>query len=368
MSETVHDGGQDRSGTDDRTSDDPERSASAGGSTVRSQSSRTRPAVIDAKSLTKTYGSGDDAVTAVDGLDLEIDAGTAVGVLGPNGAGKTTTIKLLLGLILPDDGSARIDGVDVVDSPRATYQSVSAMLEGARNVYWRLTVRENVRFFARLGDQPVDDGRIDDLIEQVGLTEKADVTVNELSRGMKQKTSLACTLVRETPVVFLDEPTLGLDVESSLDLRRELRRLVEDDDRTVVLSSHDMDVIEAVCDRVVIMNDGRIVADDSIDQLLSVFRTQAYRVRLDGTLAAETRAALEAEVGATEWVEQGGMTQFDAPSIRGEQFHELLRTIEGAEATFRSVDLLEPDLEEVFLEVTGEREPDRSERERGEIR
>ena len=318
--------------------------------------------VIRAENLTKTYGSGDDAVTAVDGVNLSIERGTAVGVLGPNGAGKTTTIKLLLGLIVPDDGSARIGGVDVVDSPRAGYRSVSAMLEGARNVYWRLTVRENVRFFARLGNRPVDEERIDALIEGVGLTEKADVTVNELSRGMKQKTSLACTLIRETPVVFLDEPTLGLDVESSLGLRRELRNLIEAEDRTVVISSHDMDVIEAVCDRVVIMNEGRIVADDSIDELLAVFRTQSYRLRLDGTLDATTKATLEADVGATEWIERGDTTQFDAPMVTGSQFHELMRTIEASSASFRSVDLLEPDLEEVFLAITdeGETNPDES--------
>ncbi|MFC3956917.1 ABC transporter ATP-binding protein [Halovivax cerinus] len=308
--------------------------------------------IVEARNLTKTYGSGADAVTAVDGVDLDVEPGTAVGVLGPNGAGKTTTIKLLLGLVLPDSGEALIDGVNVLDSPRRGYRAVAAMLEGARNVYWRLTVRENVRYFARLGDRPADTDRIDALIEQVGLSDKADTTVNELSRGMKQKASLACTLVRDTPVVFLDEPTLGLDVESSLELRRELRTLVDEEERTVILSSHDMDVIEAVCDRVVIMNDGRVVADDPIDELLSVFRTQAYRVRLDGTLSVETKTALESDVGATDWVEGGATTRFDARTVRGEQFHDLLATIRDSRATFRSVDLLEPDLEEIFLEIT----------------
>ncbi|WP_247731406.1 ABC transporter ATP-binding protein [Halovivax limisalsi] len=318
----------------------------------RDSTAPTADPVVRARDLTKTYGSGEEAVTAVEGVDLEIERASAVGILGPNGAGKTTTIKLLLGLILPDAGEARIDGVDVLESPRRGYRAVAAMLEGARNVYWRLTVRENVRYFARLADRPADPARIDALIEQVGLTEKADATVNELSRGMKQKTSLACTLVRDTPVVFLDEPTLGLDVESSLDLRRELRTLVDEEDRTVIISSHDMDVIEAVCDRVVIMNEGRIVADDSIEDLRSVFRTQAYRVRLDGALSRETKAALEADVGATEWVERNGTTQFDARTVRGAEFHGMLSTIEASDATFRSVDLLEPDLEEIFLEVT----------------
>lgn len=308
--------------------------------------------VVRAENLTKVYGSGSASVTAVDGIDLEIERGTVVGLLGPNGAGKTTTIKLLLGLIVADEGHVSINGVDVGSSPRRAYRSVAAMLEGARNVYWRLTVRENVRFFARLADQPVEPARIDELIEHVGLAEKADTAVNELSRGMKQKTSLACTLVRETPVTFLDEPTLGLDVESSLDLRQELRRLVEMEDRTVILSSHDMDVIEAVCDRVIIMNDGRIVADDDIDELLSVFRTQAYRLEVDGRFDASARQRFNEAYGATEWVAGDGWTRFDAMRVRGQQFHDLIADIEEVGATVLSLEALEPDLEEVFLDVT----------------
>lgn len=308
--------------------------------------------VVRAENLTKVYGSGPASVTAVDGIDLEIERGTVVGLLGPNGAGKTTTIKLLLGLIVADEGHVSINGVDVGSSPRRAYRSVAAMLEGARNVYWRLTVRENVRFFARLADQPVEPARIDELIEHVGLAEKADTAVNELSRGMKQKTSLACTLVRETPVTFLDEPTLGLDVESSLDLRQELRRLVEMEDRTVILSSHDMDVIEAVCDRVIIMNDGRIVADDDIDELLSVFRTQAYRLEVDGRFDTSARQRFNEAYGATEWIAGDGWTRFDAMRVRGQQFHDLIADIEEVGATVLSLEALEPDLEEVFLDVT----------------
>ena len=307
---------------------------------------------LTAEGLEKSYGSGDDAVQAVDGVGFSVEPGTVVGLLGPNGAGKTTTIKLLLGLITPDSGTVTVDGVDVTASPRTAYRHVSAMLEGARNVYWRLTVRENLRFFARLGNQRVDADRIDELIEGVGLTEKADDPVNELSRGMKQKTSLACTLIRETPVAYLDEPTLGLDVESSLDLRRELRRLVDSESRTVLLSSHDMDVIEAVCDRVIIMNEGRIVADDAVENLLEVFQTQAYRVTVEGRLSGERRRGLEERFGADEWAWDETYERFEVPHVTGSEFHDLLDVIREADATFVSVDSQEPDLEQVFLDVT----------------
>ncbi|USZ72980.1 ABC transporter ATP-binding protein [Natronosalvus halobius] len=324
--------------------------ASSDGSTADSRS--TEP-ILTATGLTKTYGDGDDAVEAVDGIDLEVERGTVVGLLGPNGAGKTTTIKLFLGLIIPDAGTVRVDGTDPVDDPRASYRSVSAMLEGARNSYWRLTVRENLRFFARLADRPADAGRIDALIEQVGLTAKADTTVNELSRGMKQQVSLACTLIRDTPIAFLDEPTLGLDVESSLELRRQLRDLVERESRTVVLSSHDMDVIEDVCDRVIIMNDGRIVADGTVDELVDVFQTRSYRFTLEAPVPDAAKRTLAERFGVGEWTERGPERSFDV-ALQDDAFYDLVAVLERTNCTFLGVETVEPDLADVFLEVTGD--------------
>src|SRR6056297_2083334 len=239
---------------------------------------------LHVEGLAKTFGEGETAVRAVDGLSLSVEHGEVVGVLGPNGAGKTTTIKSMLGLVLPDAGTVEVCGVDVHEDPSAAYRHVDAMLEGARNVYWRLTVEENLRYFAGLGGDAPDDlaDRHDRLLDALGLADEADTVVNDLSRGMKQKVSLASTLAREVDVVFLDEPTLGLDVESSIELRRELRSLADESGMTVVLSSHDMDVIEDICDRAVIMNDGHVVADDTVENLLELFRTQTYEVTVDG--------------------------------------------------------------------------------------
>ncbi len=166
------------------------------------------------------------------------------------------------------------------EKPRAAYRHVDGMLEGARNDYWRLTVRENLRYFSTIkGVKPdaVAD-RHERLLEKLDLLEKADEPVRDLSRGMKQKVSLASVLASESDLVFLDEPTLGLDVESSLTLRRELRRIVDERDLTAVVSSHDMDVIEDVCDRVIIMNEGEIIADDSVAAVLDQFTANAFAV------------------------------------------------------------------------------------------
>lgn len=320
------------------------------------QTREARNPIISVDGLQKVYATGESAVTAVDGVNFEVERGSVVGLLGPNGAGKTTTIKMLTGLVVPTAGTARVDGVDVVGSPHEGYQSISAILEGARNIYWRLTVRENLRFFARLGGRPADSDRITEVIESVGLAEKADTVVNQLSRGMKQKASLASTLVRDTPVVFLDEPTLGLDVESTVDLRRQLRTFADEHDRTILLSSHDMDVIESVCDRVIIMNEGQIIADDSVADLVDVLETRAYRVTVDDDLTDEQKAVLERQFGADNWMTVGDNRRFDANKVRGEEFHEMMDVIRDAEATLVSVDSMEPDLEELFLHITSDDE------------
>ncbi|WP_323192688.1 ABC transporter ATP-binding protein [Halostella sp. PRR32] len=310
------------------------------------------PAVA-VEGLRKAYGDGEDAVTAVDNVSFSVEPGTVVGLLGPNGAGKTTTIKSLLGLIVPTEGSARICGVDVHDRPAEAYRHVGAMLEGARNVYWRLTVRENLWFYAALaGRRPsAVRERHDELLEQFALTEKADTAVRELSRGMKQKVSLACTLARDGDVVFLDEPTLGLDVESSLELRSELRTLADDEGMTVLLSSHDMDVIEAVCDRVIIMSEGSIVADDTVEDLLDLFRTQAYEMQVSGTLSDETRTRLEREFDADGFDRRGDRERFVA-AVTGDEFYALTDALRESGHTVASVDAVDPDLEEVFLRIT----------------
>jgi len=343
-----------------------EREAAAGGGDV---SADTDPA-LSVRGLSKTFGDGDEAVRAVDDVSLDVGPGTVVGVLGPNGAGKTTLIKSILGLVVADEGDVRVAGADMYDDQRSAYARVGAMLEGARNVYWRLTVRENLEYFAAIGGEspPAVRDRHDALLDQLSLTEKADTPVNDLSRGQKQKVSLACALARNVDVAFLDEPTLGLDVESSVDLRREIRRLADQERMTIVLSSHDMDVVQEVCDRVVIMRDGEVVADDAVSDLVDVFRMFAYRVVVqrsdDATGAAETagggadpidddareRLRETYEVGAFE--RRGDRVAFEVTLGDPEGLYDLMDALRAADLVVQTVESVDPDLEEVFLELT----------------
>jgi ABC-2 type transport system ATP-binding protein len=302
--------------------------------------------VLSVRDLSKTYGDDGDAVAAVDGVSFDIYRGEVVGLLGPNGAGKTTTIKSILGLVAPTSGHVDVLGDDPIDDPRRVHDNATAVLEGARNVYWRLTVRENLRFFTGLaGDHPNErTADHDRLLDVLGLEAKADTVVNELSRGQKQKVSLACALVRDAPLVFLDEPTLGLDVAATRDLRTELTRLADEEDRTFVVSSHDMDTVRETCDRVVVLNGGRVVAEDSVSEFVDLFQTQTYRVDL------ADRPPSPIEGFDVVWT---GETTVEAAVTGTGEFYEFVDALRDAGAVVESIAPADDELEGAFLSAVG---------------
>lgn len=313
---------------------------------------------IRVSGLKKRFGDGDTAVTAVDDVSFRVEAGSVVGLLGPNGAGKTTTIKSMLGLVTPDEGTVEVFGADIHEHPHRANDRIGAIMEGARNTYWRLTVRENLSFFAGLGGEDPANvrERHEELLELIGLDEKSDTPVNELSRGMKQKVSIASTLARDVDIVFMDEPTLGLDVEASRELRSELRRLADTEDLTVVLTSHDMDVIEAVCDRVLILQNGSITIDDEVGVLLDFLGVKQYRV----TVALPFNDALRHEIERSfdvEIHEDGGCLHIDLTVTEVDTVYELLTRIKSEGESVTDLQSIDPDLEDVFLRLVGSDEP-----------
>ena len=310
--------------------------------------------VLSVRNLRKSYESNGTTVTAVDGISFSVSSGNIVGLLGHNGAGKTTTIKMILGIVTPSEGTVLIDGRNIRDHPTEAYKSVAAVLEGARNIYWRLTVRENLDFFARLGGLSPNERADyhDRLLAQLDLDARADTVVNELSRGMKQKVSLAAMLAREPDLLFLDEPTLGLDIESSLSLRREIRRLVDTEDMTVVVSSHDMDVIEQLCDRVIILNDGEIAVDDSITNLRELFQSRDLELTIGGSVPDGFRASLESEHDVESWSTRDDRTRISLRVRDGEEIQRVVSRV--LETGLRIVDVqtTRTDMEEIYLDVT----------------
>lgn len=327
--------------------------------TERSSISRNPTPVISVQDITKVYGEGESALQAVDSVNFDIKPGTVVGILGPNGAGKTTLLKMILGLVSPTSGHVQFAETGETSDLLDRYHYVAAMLEGARNIYWRLTVRENLAFFASLNG--IDPATVADhheqLLEQFGLTEKADTPISALSRGMKQKASLICTLSRQTNVVFLDEPTLGLDIESSLELRREIRRLTEIKSMTVVLSSHNMDLVEAICDRVIILHDGRIIEDSSVDELIDLFQTQSYRISTEPSLPDQLRTTLTEHYNAHSWTQTSDRIRFDVRLQSGNSFYDLMEILHQKDVTILSVRSLEQNLSDAFLKLTDDAAP-----------
>lgn len=317
--------------------------------------------ILSVESLSKTFEGKDEPVQAVDDVSFEVQSGTVVGLLGPNGAGKTTIIKSILGLVVPTEGKIELANVNAVENPKQVNRHVDAMLEGARNIYWRLTVRENVAFFARLaGQNPTEiSDRIDDLLERFDIAEMADVPVQELSRGQKQKVSLLTTLCGDAEILFLDEPTLGLDVESSLELRGELARMVAEENLTVFLSSHDMDVIEEICDRVVIVNDGRIIADDTPENLVTLFDTRSYEFVVEGAVSGSFKRTIEEQYQVAAWEQTADQTRFGISLSGTEAIHDLIGRVADADLRILEINTNDHNFEDVFLSLTREKGPSR---------
>ncbi len=205
---------------------------------------------------------------ALRGVSLSVEPGEIFGLLGPNGAGKTTLTKILSTLLLPTSGVARVLGLDVVQETQALRPRIGLVLGGERGLYTRISGRENLRYFADLYGVPLPerDTRIHEVLARVGLTDAADRRVEEYSRGMKQKLHIARGILHRPAVLFLDEPTIGLDPKSARDTRKLIRSLVTDG-VTIFLTTHYMFEAEELCHRIAILSKGRIVGLDTVPGL-----------------------------------------------------------------------------------------------------
>jgi len=310
--------------------------------------------VLRVKNLKKIYRSRRRGETvAVDGVSFSVHKNEVVGLLGPNGAGKTTIIKSICTILLPTSGEIWVDGVDAIRNPRAALEKVTAVLEGNRNVYWRLTVRDNLEFFAGLQGQSLRSvkGYIDELIELFNLKEKVNEQARALSRGMQQKLAVACALVKRTPILLLDEPTLGLDVETSYELRWILKRMAERGERTILLSSHDMNVVQDICERVIIINHGKIVVDDKIENLQRLFTASAYRFEIAGHLTPQQQQKLTEQFDMIKISADGSRTIIEADLLDSRKVYEIIDVLRENGCQLESVGKQYPDLEEIFLRI-----------------
>lgn len=303
---------------------------------------------IQAVDLTKHYGE----VLAVDHVSFEVQTGEVFGFLGPNGAGKTTTLRMLTSLLEPTKGTAHIFGYDVSRQPYQAKRQFGVVAEEA-NVYTEVTTWQNLMFTARLYRVPRSerDGRIDELLALFDLEQKRDQKVYRLSKGMRQRLSLAMALVHQPRVLFCDEPTLGLDVQSAQLIKERLRKL-NADGTTIFLTTHQIEMAEQLCGRVAIIHHGRIAAIESPERLKSAIEgRRSVEVSLDGSTLSHYNA-MAVLPGVTEAVREGGKIRLytaDPPAV----LKKVMGYIQGYGLPVTSINTCGPTLEDVFLSVTG---------------
>jgi ABC-2 type transport system ATP-binding protein len=224
-------------------------------------------------------------VVAVDGISFNVRQGELFGLLGPNGAGKTTTVKMLTTLLIPSGGSASVFGLDIVTQANDIRARIGFIFGGERGLYWRLSGIDNLRYFASLYhvDPDVTNQRIPYLLELVGLSDRGQEKVEGYSRGMKQRLHIARTLLHDPEVLFLDEPTMGLDPVGARELRQVIRNL-QADQKTILLTTHYMFEADSLCERIAVIDKGKIVALDTPSELknlvsdLSVIEVEVFGV------------------------------------------------------------------------------------------
>jgi len=292
---------------------------------------------IQIANLTKAYGS----VQAVDDLSLDIEAGEVFGFLGPNGAGKTTTLYMLSGLLRPTSGTVSIFGKELRKNFLEIASRTGVLVEQPA-FYEHLSARRNLLIITSLASR---EANIDRALDRVGLLHVADTKVGKLSRGLKQRLGLAQALVTEPELLLLDEPTNGLDVESTQELLALLRCLADDAKVTIVLSSHMMHEVETLCDRVAIVNQGKLVRCDKTNALLSFDQSQ-IEVLTDAPEAAAKRLSAEQWVEEV-WVEPGRLHV----KLREDNPHQLAAYLVGAGYRISGIIPRRRTLREYFLKA-----------------
>jgi len=215
-----------------------------------------------------------DVTVALDKVNIKIHSGELFGLLGPNGSGKTTTIKCLSTILIPDEGTVTVNGFDIHKETSMVRASLGMVVGGERTLYWKLTARDNLMYFASLYKMHRRHAkkRIDELLETMQLSDRADERLEDYSTGMRQKVAIARALLHDPPILLLDEPTLGLDPNFSRQIRNQIKELSEKQGKTVLLTTHYMDEADQLCDRVAFINNGKIVAVDTPNRLKAMVK------------------------------------------------------------------------------------------------
>jgi len=300
-------------------------------------------------------------VIALEGVNLSIPRGQVFGLLGPNGAGKTTLIKILTTLLLPTSGSAQVEGLDVAAQPQEIRRRIAMVSGGETSGYGLLTVEENLWMFARFYglDSKVARQRIDEMIQVVGLDEKRRTKISDLSTGLRQKMNFIRGFVSDPDVVFLDEPTLGLDVAAARQVRDYVLSWMRDHpDRTLLLTTHYMAEADEMCDRLAIIDKGKLLALDTPSNLkrrLQGETVYSLKVAPLGNRPMDKADMIEGVPGVRQATvaEQDGLTELSLILDEDDALSGVLDHLHRRGSTLLALEKRVPTLEDVFIDLVG---------------
>jgi ABC-2 type transport system ATP-binding protein len=309
--------------------------------------------MIHATGLARTFKTKTGPVEAVRPLDFDVADGEIVGLLGPNGAGKTTTLRMLTTLLAPTAGTAEVAGVDLRTRPRDVRRRIGYVAQVGSAPAPGTRVAEELVTQGRLQGLSKTDaiGRVQTLLPRLTLDGLAGRALSELSGGQRRRFDVALGLVHSPQLVFLDEPTTGLDPQSRANLWEHIRSLRDDYGVTVLLTTHYLDEADALADRIMVMDHGRIVADDTPDALKAAVSGDVISVTVDGDITAAQRVAGEA-IEVRRAVVEGEVLNLTVET-GSTAIAPLLRALDAAQLPLRSVSIARPSLDTVFLELTG---------------
>ncbi|MBT8172292.1 ABC transporter ATP-binding protein [Candidatus Bathyarchaeota archaeon] len=299
---------------------------------------------------------------ALNKINLQIRPGELFGLLGPNGSGKTTMIKCLSTILIPDEGTIRVNGYDVSKETSRVRASLGMVVGGERTLYWKLTARDNLRYFASLYkiQRKYAKKRVEELLEMFQLSDRADERLEDYSTGMRQKVTIARALLHDPPILLLDEPTLGLDPGFSRQIREQIKELTKNQGKTVLLTTHYMDEADQLCDRVAFISTGNIVAIDTPNNLKSMIKEKEIVEISVYKPPANIDDQIRSLIPNLEVIKliQGNDKEGNPSKIKiigetaEEKIGEIIDLLRQKKAQISSINIRAPTLEDVFIKLT----------------
>jgi len=313
---------------------------------------------VQIKNLTKEFRSlfGRKRMIAVDDISLDVRKGEILGLLGPNGAGKTTLLKMICGLLKPTRGEIFINGKPLKKNLSESLSRLGAVLEGSRNSVWSMTVMQNLRYFGYLKNVHGQDlkSRSDMLLRFFDFEQKKNELVKNLSSGMRQKLAIILALINDPDLVLLDEPTIGLDVQSARQVKQRIVELAQNDNKTIILTTHQVNIVQEISDRVAIIDKGKLIAFEKTKSILNQRGKEYYVVRLSGRPDQSVLDSLSTAKDL-ELIQKKNMNDECVLHLalgQNNSFFEILKSlIIEKNVTILSINKSEPNLEDILVDM-----------------